>query len=120
MRLELRHQCDFTVLGETAGKIALRSAMCASPSLRIMLCPISLFIKPCGWCDENHVNLLFGNEDVVAAAQQRAAELRDERDRRDLRISGERRIGIAPESGGIDVEAGRRCSIRASHGFSGD
>ena len=46
-------QCDLTVFGETAGKIALRSFMCASPSLRIMLWPISLFISPCGWCDEN-------------------------------------------------------------------
>ena len=46
-------QCDLTVFGEIAGKIALRSARCASPSLRIMLWPISLFIKPCGWCDEN-------------------------------------------------------------------
>ena len=46
-------QCDFTVLGEIAGKIVLRSAMCASPSLRIMLWPINLFINPSGWCDEN-------------------------------------------------------------------
>ena len=41
-------QCDFTVLGEIAGKIALRSATCASPSLRIMLWPIRRFINPCG------------------------------------------------------------------------
>lgn len=46
-------QCDLTVFGETAGKIALRSFMCASPSLRIMLWPMSLFISPSGWCDEN-------------------------------------------------------------------
>src|SRR3974377_1962894 len=44
-------QCDFTARGETAGKNTLRSAMCAGPSLRIMLWPISLFIRPCGWCE---------------------------------------------------------------------
>jgi hypothetical protein len=38
-------------LGETEGKIALRSAMCASPSLRIMLWPMSLFMSPLGWCE---------------------------------------------------------------------
>ena len=27
--------------------------MCASPSLRIMLWPISTFISPPGWCEEN-------------------------------------------------------------------
>ena len=27
--------------------------MCASPSLRIMLWPISRFIRPAGWCEEN-------------------------------------------------------------------
>jgi hypothetical protein len=27
--------------------------MCASPSLRIMLWPISVFISPAGWCEEN-------------------------------------------------------------------
>ena len=46
-------QCDFTVFGEIVGQIAFRSSMCASPSLRIMLWPISLFISPCGWCEEN-------------------------------------------------------------------
>ena len=39
--------------GDTAGNIAARSDMCASPSLRIMLWPISVFISPAGWCDEN-------------------------------------------------------------------
>ena len=42
-----------TVRGDTAGNIAARSAMCASPSLRIMLWPISTFIRPAGWCEEN-------------------------------------------------------------------
>ena len=37
-----------TVRGETAGNIAARSDMCASPSLRIMLWPISVFISPAG------------------------------------------------------------------------
>ena len=46
-------QCSFTVRGEIVGKITRRSAMCASPSLRIMLWPISVFISPAGWCDEN-------------------------------------------------------------------
>jgi hypothetical protein len=31
----------------------LRSAMCASPSLRIMLWPIRRVIRPAGWSDEN-------------------------------------------------------------------
>ena len=46
-----RHQTAFTVFGDTAGNAAARSAMCASPSLRIMLTPISVFISPAGWCE---------------------------------------------------------------------
>ena len=46
-------QCARTALGDTAGKKIARSAMCASPSLRIMLWPISLTIRPAGWSDEN-------------------------------------------------------------------
>ena len=42
-----------TACGDTAGKKIERSAMCASPSLRIMLWPISLTIRPAGWSDEN-------------------------------------------------------------------
>ena len=37
-----------TVRGDTDGNIAARSDICASPSLRIMLWPISVFIKPAG------------------------------------------------------------------------
>ena len=46
------HDANRTVRGDTAGNIAARSFMCASPSLRIMLWPISVFISPAGWCDE--------------------------------------------------------------------
>jgi hypothetical protein len=52
-----------------------------------------------------HVDLLLGHENVVAAAQQRAAELRHERDRRLFSHSGERRIRIIPERGHVDVDA---------------
>ena len=48
-----RRQVSRTVRGDTDGNIAARSAMCASPSLRIMLWPISVFISPAGWCEEN-------------------------------------------------------------------
>ena len=48
MRLELPIQVSLTVRGDTAGNIAARSAICASPSLRIMLWPISVFIRPAG------------------------------------------------------------------------
>ena len=34
-------------------KHRLPLAICASPSLRIMLWPISTFISPFGWCEEN-------------------------------------------------------------------
>ena len=37
-----------TVRGDTDGNIAARSDICASPSLRIMLWPISVFISPAG------------------------------------------------------------------------
>ena len=37
-----------TVRGDTDGNIAVRSDMCASPSLRIMLWPINVFINPAG------------------------------------------------------------------------
>ena len=40
-----------TVLGDIAGRITLRSAMCAAPSLRIMLWPISRVISPAGWSE---------------------------------------------------------------------
>src|ERR1700681_1695422 len=46
-------KAGLVVRGDTAGNIAARSDMCASPSLRIMLWPISVFINPAGWCDEN-------------------------------------------------------------------
>jgi len=46
-------QWSRTVFGETVGKMARRSAVCASPSLRIMFCPISRFIRPPGWSEEN-------------------------------------------------------------------
>src|SRR4249920_3806653 len=48
-----RTQVSRTVRGDTAGNIAARSDMCASPSLRIMLWPIRRFINPAGWCEEN-------------------------------------------------------------------
>jgi hypothetical protein len=48
-----RTQVSRTVRGDTAGNIACRSVMCASPSLRIILWPISTFISPFGWCEEN-------------------------------------------------------------------
>ena len=41
-------QVSRTVRGDTAGNIAARSDICASPSLRIMLWPISVFISPAG------------------------------------------------------------------------
>ena len=43
-----RRQVSRTVRGDTEGNIAARSDMCASPSLRIMLWPISVFINPAG------------------------------------------------------------------------
>ena len=43
-----RLQVSRTVRGDTDGNIAARSDMCASPSLRIMLWPISVFINPAG------------------------------------------------------------------------
>ena len=46
-------QVAFTARGDTDGNICARSDMCASPSLRIMLWPISTFISPAGWCEEN-------------------------------------------------------------------
>src|SRR5215212_2560106 len=51
-------QVSRTVRGDTEGNIAARSAMCASPSFRIMLWPINVFINPAGWCDEN-TSILF-------------------------------------------------------------
>ena len=74
-------QCARTAFGDTAGKKIERSAMCASPSLRIMLWPISLVIRPAGWSRREHVDALLRDEDVVAPRQQRRAELRHERDR---------------------------------------
>ena len=101
-------QCAFTVFGETAGKIALRSAMCASPSLRIMLWPISLFIRPAGWCEREHVDLLLGDRRCRRGCVSSVrAELRHEGDRRLLPQSREHRIGVGPECGGVDVDARR-------------
>ena len=45
-------QTSLTVRGEMAGKIALRSARCSRPSLRIMFCPIRRVISPSGWTEE--------------------------------------------------------------------
>ena len=41
-------EAGLVVRGDTAGNIAARSDMCVSPSLRIMLWPISVFINPAG------------------------------------------------------------------------
>ena len=54
-----------------------------------------------------HVDLLLGDRDVVAARQQRRAELRHEGDRRFLAHLREHRIGIGPERGRVDVDARR-------------
>src|SRR5215475_4001851 len=60
-----------------------------------------------------HIDLLFGDEDIVAAAQQRAAELRHECDRRSPSQLSQRRIGILPERGRFDINAGRSAHIRS-------
>jgi hypothetical protein len=44
----LLSQVARTAFGDTDGNIWARSAMCASPSLRIILWPISTFISPLG------------------------------------------------------------------------
>src|SRR6185312_10544841 len=52
------------------------------------------------------VDLLFGNGNVVAVAQKRAAELGYEGDRRLVAQPGERGIGVVPECGDVDIDVG--------------
>src|SRR5258705_4240478 len=51
-----------------------------------------------------HVDALFLGEDVVAPCEDGRAELRHEGDRRLFPHPGERRIGIGPERGDVDVK----------------
>lgn len=54
-----------------------------------------------------HVDLLLGDRDVIAAGQQCRAELRHEGDRRLLPQLRKHRIGVGPERGGVNVDARR-------------
>jgi hypothetical protein len=52
------------------------------------------------------IDPFFRSGDVIAAAQERAAELRHEGDGRLLAQSCEDGIGIVPECGNVNVDAG--------------
>src|SRR5260370_1069671 len=75
-------QLSRTARGDTDGNIAARSAMCASPSLRIMLWPIRRFINPAGWCEEDRRSY-----DILRLAGAAERGVVDE-DFDQLRISG--------------------------------
>ncbi len=57
-----------------------------------------------------YVDQLFADEDVLAVAQQCAAKLRHEGDRRLTAHSRQGRIGIVPEGGDVDIDA--RCGAQ--------
>ena len=91
---------------------SLRSAMCASPSLRIMLWPISRVIRPAGWSEEN-TSMRFSETKM---SSRRVSNVEPSCGTKAIgasrRIARERRIGIAPEVRRRRSRNAGRCSSR--------
>ena len=113
MRLELRCPVRLHRLRRDRRKDRLALGQMRIAILAHHVVAHQLVHQPLRLVRREHVDLLFRDENVVAAAQQRAAQLRHEGDRRFLPKARQHGVGVLPEGGGIDVDAGS-----GAHGVS--